>query len=222
MGLEKTIGYVFRNSDLLKQALTHRSLGAHNNERLEFLGDSILHWVVTQHLYQHFPKASEGDLTRMRARLVNGRQLSDIAERFQLQHHIQVGLGEKKGGTFLRDSILSDAVEALLGAIYLDSDLPTVQIRVLSWLADALVDISPKNVHKDPKTQLQEWLQARGYPLPTYEVIKTEGPPHEQRFTVKGSVAILSQSFESEAASKRIAEQQVAQQLLEVLLNHAS
>lgn len=217
MGLEQKLGYTFVEPKWLQQALTHRSFSSQHNERLEFLGDSILSWVITRYLYDHFPKATEGELTRMRASLVNGRQLGTIADAFQLQHDIQVGVGEKKGGTFLRESILADAVEALLGAIFLDSDLPTVEQVILRWWQEALQGVSPKTVKKDPKTQLQEWMQARGYPLPVYEVVKIEGPAHEQMFSIRAKVAILSQNFEAKAASKRLAEQQVAELVLKVL-----
>lgn len=215
--IEKKIGYVFKNAELLNLALTHRSKGHQNNERLEFLGDSILNFTVAEFLYHKFPKANEGDLTRLRASLVNGRRLLEIAERLHLSENILVGLGERKSGSFLRESILADAVEALLGAIYCDAGLEAAQSRIKMWLEEPLKTASPSQTLKDPKTALQEWLQARSYPLPVYEVVQISGPPHNQSFMVRGTLAILTETFEALAPSKRIAEQMVAKNFLEVL-----
>ena len=220
ISIEKKIGYVFQDADLLKLALTHRSKGHLNNERLEFLGDAILNCTVAQILYERFPKAKEGELTRLRASLVNSRRLLEIAERFRFTDDIMVGLGERKSGSFLRESILADVVEALIGAIYLDTGLEAAQNRIKAWWEEALKNVSPSNTLKDPKTALQEWLQARSYPLPVYEVVQVLGPPHDQSFVVRGTLAILTEPFEALAPSKRIAEQMVAEKFLEVL-NHA-
>lgn len=217
VSIEKTIGYVFQQADLLQLALTHRSKGHANNERLEFLGDALLNSTIAQILYERFPKANEGELTRLRASLVNARRLLEIAERFSLTKHVLVGLGERKGGTFLRDSIIADVVEALIGAIYLDAGLEIAQNKIKDWWREALQHVSLSNTLKDPKTALQEWLQARSYALPVYETVKIVGPPHDQSFVVRGTLSILNKTVEASAATKRIAEQKVAEQLLEVL-----
>ncbi len=211
------MGVTFLKPEGLELALTHRSRAARNNERLEFLGDSLLNWTVTELLYERFPKATEGQLTRLRAFLVNEAQLAMIAQRFDLSQEILVGTGERKSGGFLRDSILADAVEAIMGALYLDQGLLVAQHCIRAWLAPALADLSLETLSKDPKTALQEFLQARGHPLPQYELLSLEGPPHAQLITVSGSVTLLAQIFKAQASSKRIAEQKVAAQILEVL-----
>ncbi len=215
--LESALGYAFQNPALLTLALTHRSASVRHNERLEFLGDSVLHWTITQWLYHHFPKATEGELTRLRATLVNEDSLYQVAQTLQLSLHIVVGTGEKKSGGFLRISILADAVEALLGAIYLDSNFQTAEQCLLSWLKVPLAAASLDTLTKDYKTTLQEWLQARGYPLPNYALVQSFGPPHAPRFKVSCTVPVLMRTFLAEASSRKVAEQKVAEQVLEVL-----
>jgi ribonuclease-3 len=215
--LESALGHTFRDPALRTLALTHRSAGVRHNERLEFLGDSVLHWTITQWLYHHFPKATEGELTRLRATLVNEDSLYKIAQALQLSQHILVGTGEKKSGGFLRTSILADAVEALLGAIYLDSDFQTAEQCLRSWLKVPLAEASRETLTKDSKNTWQEWLQARGYPLPQYTLVQSFGPPHAPVFKVSCTVPVLMRTFLAEAPSRKIAEQKVAEQVLEVL-----
>ena len=176
--LSKKLGYQFIDQNLLKQALTHRSFKGAHNERLEFVGDSLLGMFVAEALYFAFPKATEGELTRMRSQIVKGQTLTAIAKEFDLSQWLRLGPGEMKSGGFRRDSILEDAVEAIIGAVYLDSDMDTCKQFVLSLVNDRLKKLDPKTAMKDPKTQLQEFLQSRKRPLPQYEVVETTGQAH--------------------------------------------
>ncbi|SVD29660.1 uncharacterized protein METZ01_LOCUS382514, partial [marine metagenome] len=176
--LQKNISYQFNNIDLLKQALTHRSVSKNNNERLEFLGDSILGCVISRELYQRFPLIDEGQLSRLRSNLVRGQTLAKLAKTINLSETLVLGQGELKSGGFRRESIQADAFEAILGAIFLDSDYLTVSSVVLKLYKDLLNDASPEDSLKDFKTQLQELLQKKGYSLPQYELIKTKGQDH--------------------------------------------
>jgi ribonuclease-3 len=215
----KTLGYTFKNSALLEQALTHRSVGHANNERLEFLGDSILNIVISQQLFHQFEYAKEGELTRLRSQLVNGASLAKIALDLKVDDFLHLGMGEKASGGHRRESILADTLEAIIAAIYLDSDMnmQTVQKCVLTWYASRLEKLSLKELVKDPKTVLQEWLQAHKYTLPVYTLIKTEGKAHEQIFHIQCDVNALSISVEGVALSRRIAEQIAAQKILALL-----
>ncbi|RUO74033.1 ribonuclease III [Pseudidiomarina sediminum] len=213
--LEKAFGYTFTNRDRLQQALTHRSAGAQHNERLEFLGDSVLGIIVSEALFEKFPKIDEGDLSRMRATLVCGRNLAKIAQRFNLGKHLLLGPGELKSGGHRRESILADAVEALLGAMYLESDLANCRDVVLRWFDEQLKTIQPGAGHKDPKTRLQEYLQARQLQLPVYDVVTIQGQAHNQRFTVSCSTELLAEPVLGSGTSRRKAEQQAAQLTLE-------
>ena len=179
------VDYLFNDADLLQQALTHRSAGRSNYERLEFLGDSILNMVVSTRLFELFPRAPEGDLSRMRARIVRGRTLSEMALRLGLGRHLNLGEGEMKSGGFRRSSILADALEAILGAIYLDGGYDACR-KVIEDLCDPLInDLPPAEELKDPKTRLQEWLQARARPLPAYTLLREEGADHAKMFHVQ-------------------------------------
>lgn len=213
-GLCRTLQYQFENPDLLETALTHRSLGASNNERLEFLGDSILNFVIAQALFENFPHATEGDLSRLRAALVKGDTLAEIASEMGLGAHLILGEGELKSGGFRRPSILADAVEALIGAIYLDASMDTVRNVVLAWYAKRLKNITVVGSEKDPKTLLQEWLQARKQPLPEYEVIQVQGESHNQLFTIQCQVKSVATPTVASATSRKSAEKEAASLML--------
>lgn len=199
------IGYQFNDQALLDLALTHRSFGAANNERLEFLGDAALNFIIGHAIYQRLPGTSEGDLSRYRASLVKGTTLAVIARELGLGDHLKLGGGEKKSGGHRRDSILADAVEAIIGAIYLDGGITPCEKTVLEWFSSRLDNLSETSL-KDPKTQLQEFLQARGRSLPVYEVIEVSGEAHNQHFTVECSVDGLSAPTRGEGSSRRAAE----------------
>ena len=215
--LYSRINYTFNKPKYLELALTHRSAKGEHNERLEFLGDSILSVVIADALYHQFPKVQEGDLSRMRSTLVRGQTLAQIAKDFQLGSCLRLGPGELKSGGFRRESILADAVEAIIGAIYLDSDIETCRQVVLGWYQDRLKEIKPGVGQKDPKTQLQEYLQGRKMPLPIYSVIATKGQAHNQEFTISCLVSGYKE-FIAKGTSRRKAEQSVAQIALDVLL----
>ena len=208
--LEKKIGYQFRDENFLKLALTHRSANGTHNERLEFLGDSILSFVVADELYHRFPKVDEGDMSRMRATLVRGHTLAELGREFQLGDYLFLGPGELKSGGFRRDSILADAVEAIIGGIYLDSDTEVIRGIILAWYKTRLDSIEPGVSQKDPKTRLQEYLQGRRKPLPTYTVTKIKGEAHNQEFTIECIVAGLDEPFIGKGSSRRKAEQSAA------------
>jgi ribonuclease-3 len=217
--LSKRLGYKFHNQELLLQALTHRSAKGMHNERLEFLGDSILGFAIAEQLFNQFPKESEGDLTRMRSSLVRGVTLAAMARDFKLGEHLILGPGEKKSGGHRRESILEDAVEAIIGAIYLDSDIETCKALVLKWFEARLAEIKPGITQKDPKTRLQEYLQARKIPLPLYEVIDIKGQSHNQEFTVQCTTEISVEDIVTKGTSRRKAEQAAAEKVLEMIAN---
>jgi len=215
--LEKRIAYTFTDFALLTQALTHRSaLGAHN-ERLEFLGDSILSFAISSDLYQRFPKVTEGDLSRMRATLVCGKMLAEIGREFNLGDCLILGPGELKSGGFRRDSIIADGVEAIIGAVFLDSDIDTVTALILSWFDSRLKTIQPGISQKDPKTRLQEHLQSRKQPLPVYEVLEIKGEAHNQQFTMACIIDGI-EAVQGKGTSRRKAEQIAAEKMLVALL----
>lgn len=218
--LEKQLGYHFGDINYPKQALTHRSFDSKQSyERLEFLGDALLGLVIGQFLYERYPKLDEGRLTRMRATLVRQETLVRIAEKLQLHRHVILGVGERKGGGRHRASILADCVEALIGAIYLDSNsLVTVQTCVLDWYGELLNNVDGTSVLKDAKSRLQEWVQAHKIALPHYELLQVEGNSPEQVFTVrcvidKIGIAPITES----GASRRIAEQKCAERMINQL-----
>ncbi|MDO4697404.1 MAG: ribonuclease III [Pasteurellaceae bacterium] len=215
--LQKKLGYQFTHLDYLKQALTHRSAATHNNERLEFLGDSILNFAIGKALYEKFPKANEGELSRMRAALVKEQTLAIVARQFELGEYLKLGAGELKSGGYRRESILSDCVEAIIAAIYLDSGIEQAKLHVYRWYEQLLNEMKPGEAQKDPKTRLQEFLQSRKLPLPTYEVIDIKGEAHNQTFKVSCKVEKVEQLFIGTGTSRRKAEQQAAQQVIEKL-----
>src|SRR3954468_3758111 len=182
--LQTRLGYNFQDAGLLQQALTHRSHSATHNERLEFLGDSVLNCVVASVLYERFASIDEGDLSRLRANLVKQQSLYEIAQKLELSQFLRLGEGEMKSGGFRRPSILADALEALLGAVYLDAGFVAMLGAVERLMGDRLESREGRPVNKDPKTALQELLQGRRLALPRYSVQRTEGEAHEQTFTV--------------------------------------
>jgi len=215
--LETSIGYSFEDRNLLGQALTHRSVGKIHNERMEFLGDAILDMVIAERLFAKFPAAAEGDLSRMRANLVNGQVLAEIAIEIGLGQYLNLGTGELKSGGKRRDSILADAIEALIAAVYLEGGLTDDEAVIERFYADRLEAKEICKRHKDSKTRLQEFMQARGLPLPNYCVTDISGEAHDQTFTVDCQVVLLSQSRSGTGKSKRIAEQKAADRILTIL-----
>jgi len=212
------IGHAFNDPGLLKQALTHRSAGSPNNERLEFLGDSIVNMMVAQALYERWPKADEGALTRARAELVREGALAVISRELQLGDRLILGPGEMKTGGHRRDSILADALEAVVAAIYLDAGFAVCQTVVLPWFLASMQALpATGKPEKDPKTRLQEWLQARQKALPLYELVSESGDDHAKTFRVRCGVTDPAVSTEGEGASRRLAEQQAAAAALEQL-----
>ena len=212
--LERRVGHKFANPELARQALTHRSYGTPHNERLEFLGDSLLNCAVANLLYERFPRLPEGDLSRLRAALVNQSTLSEVATRLALGDMLRLGEGELKSGGFRRPSILADAVEALLGALYLDAGFETVRAAVEQLLGERLEREEGLPVDKDPKTALQEHLQGRKLALPRYSVQRTEGEAHDQLFIVECRVDDLGLVASGQGPSRRTAEQAAAQSVL--------
>ncbi len=211
------IGHAFSDPALLKQALTHRSAGAPHNERLEFLGDSIVNMMAAEALYRRWPKADEGAMTRARAELVREGALAVIGRSLELGERLTLGPGEMKSGGHRRDSILADAVEAVVAAIYLDAGFEACRAVVLPWFS-ASIEALPASgrPEKDPKTRLQEWLQARQKALPQYELVSESGDDHAKHFRVRCK-ADPAASTEGEGASRRLAEQQAAAAVLEQL-----
>ena len=211
-------GHRFTDAGLLEQALTHRSASARHNERLEFLGDALLNLFVAEALYAHWPKADEGALTRARAELVRESTLAAIAREMALGERIVLGPGELKSGGHRRDSILSDTLEALIAAIYLDSDFATCRATVLPWFEAAIAALPPPHkVGKDAKTRLQEWLQGRQRPLPLYELVAESGDDHAKRFLVRCRLEAPDLQAEGEGSSRRAAEQVAAEGVLALL-----
>jgi len=215
--LRERLGYEPLDPALFQAALTHRSASGRNNERLEFLGDAVLNLVASDQLYRRHPAATEGDLSRLRARVVSAEPLADIAQALELGEALQLGSGELKTGGFRRQSILADALEALIGAIYLDRGLDAARAVVEPLLEPRIAAAPEPEALKDPKTRLQEWLQARGLPLPAYAVTGVSGQPHEQRFVVRCEVESLGAAASGDGSSRRRAEQEAARLLLERL-----
>ncbi|EIF44557.1 ribonuclease III [gamma proteobacterium BDW918] len=208
------IGYHFKDSELLTMAMTHRSFSAVNNERVEFLGDSLLNMIIAEALYLRFPDVDEGDLSRIRSLLVSGKTLATVAVEFELGRFLRLGAGEKNSGGQRRASTLADAVEALIGAIYLESGFEVCRERVLAWFAPRLASLNPEVSHKDPKTRLQEFLQGRKQPLPDYQLVETAGADHQQTFIVSCSISLLKSSVSASGSSRRKAEQAAAEKVL--------
>lgn len=213
----RALGYRFSDQDLLEQALTHRSASGSNNERLEFLGDSILGFVIANELYERFPVASEGQLSRLRASLVKRDTLAKLARQFALGDYLNLGPGELRSGGQARASILADALEAILAAIYLDSGYAITREVILNLFEARLRVLDLDAQQKDPKTRLQELLQARKLALPNYEIVETSGTPHDQVFVVRCSIDELDLVEQGTGSSRRRAEQEAASRLLQEL-----
>ncbi len=212
--LSQRLGYQFSNVELLQQALTHRSAAKQHNERLEFLGDGLLNALVGAALYGRRPRDDEGALSRLRASLVRESTLAGIARDFDLGAVLQLGESERKSGGHRRDSLLADALEAVLGAIWLDAGFDEAQRCCLRWFEGLMDALPDPELLKDAKTRLQEWLQARGRPLPQYAMLTASGPPHRRRFVVRVSAGDAALSAEAEGGSRREAEQRAAHALL--------
>ncbi len=214
--LELQIGYAFNNTRLLELALTHRSVGTDHNERLEYLGDSILGMIIAKKLYDMFPHSPEGDLTRMRSTLVREPTLAELAREFKLGTYLKLGPGERKTGGSRRDSLLADAVESIIGAMFIDTneDFHRVKSVVLKWFETRLKTINPDVNQKDPKSTLQELLQSRKIALPKYEVEQITGNDNDQTFYVSVQIDIVKEKFKGKGSSRRKAEQLAAQEAL--------
>lgn len=211
-------GHVFRDPALLERALTHRSAAAVHNERLEFLGDALVGAIVAEALYARWPKAAEGELTRARAELVRESSLAALARGLELGTRILLGPGEMKSGGHRRDSILADAFEAVVGAIYLDAGFDTCRAVVLPWFAAAIEALPPPHkLGKDAKTRLQEWLQARQLPLPVYTLLSESGEDHAKLFRTECALSDPPLRREGEAGSRRAAEQLAAEAVLQAV-----
>lgn len=211
--LQEKIAYVFSDQQLCLQALTHRSFGAHHNERLEFLGDAVLDFLITDIIYRHHSAATEGELSNMRAHVVRSEQLTKIGEMLCVGELLRLGAGEQQAGGRQRASLIANAVEAIIAAVYLDGGLPACSDVVQCLFAPVLDGLTPA-VGKDAKTTLQEYLQSRHLPLPVYALVAREGSDHNATFTMACTVAVLSQQETGLASSRKQAEQLAAKKIL--------
>ena len=216
--LAKQLGYQFKSTAILTQALTHRSYSGINNERLEFLGDGALNFIIANQLYQRFPKLPEGDLSRLRAALVKEATLSEIAFSLNIGDALKLGEGELKSAGWRRPSILADALEAIIGAVYVDGGFLAAEALVLKLYEERLAIIDPKIIDKDAKSQLQEYLQGKKMNLPDYNVVSIEGEAHAQTFKMECVIEKLKITAVGEGSSRRVAEQQAAQLALEKII----
>ncbi len=212
--VRERLGYQPRDLSLFRAALTHRSASGPNNERLEFLGDAVLNLLIAHRLYQAFPQAAEGDLSRLRARVVSREPLAEVALSLGLGEMLQLGSGELSSGGFRRQSILADALEALCGAVYLDGGLAAAEPVVARLFAPRIAALPQAEALKDPKTRLQEYLQSRSLTLPRYGILSIEGEPHEQTFEVSCEVPELGRRVQGRGSSRRRAEQEAAERML--------
>lgn len=213
----RQLNYTFADLQLVEQALTHRSAGGLNNERLEYLGDAILGFVIADSLYHHFPQASEGQLSRLRSTLVKRDTLAAVAREHKLGDYLNLGPGELRSGGHARASILADGMEAIFAAIYLDGGYSAIREVILSIFSDRIGELNLEDHQKDPKTRLQELLQSRKLELPSYQVIGINGDPHQQTFHVRCVVEHLQHEVEGSGPSRRKAEQDAAARLLSIL-----
>lgn len=211
------LGLTFSDPNLFSMALTHRSVGSRNNERLEYLGDSVLGFVIAQKLYESFPEAGEGALSRLRASLVNQNSLAELARQHNIGDYLILGSGELKSGGFRRDSILSDALEAIMGALLKDQGVEVCRQWILQLFSDKLAALKVDDWNKDPKTRLQELMQASRKPLPVYELVSMSGADHAQTFEVKCSVAVTQNTCNGVGISRKKAEQAAAENMLNLL-----
>lgn len=212
--LSKNLGYTFKDQSLLIAALTHRSMPKNNNERLEFFGDSIVNFIAAEIVYTQFEFANEGELSRLRTMLVRGITLASIAKELKIGEYLYLGIGEMRSGGSRRESILADALEAIIAAIYLDGGLEDCKTCVTRWFEPLVADLLTTKVKKDPKTELQEYLQANNIGLPLYEVVDITGKAHEQIFTVNCIIVEINQTATGKGTSRRRAEQQSAETML--------
>lgn len=212
--LQKRLGYEFQSPELLEAALTHRSVGAANNERLEFLGDGALNFIIAAEIFQRRETFSEGQLSRLRANLVRGETLAKIAREIELGECLVLGPGERKSGGFTRDSILADALEALVGAVYLESGFVATEKLIRHLFTTRLRELPSSEPVKDPKTRLQEYLQGRGISLPVYKLLETLGQAHAPRFCVRCEIEALELQVDQSGTSRRRAEQAAADEML--------
>ncbi|MEW8053046.1 MAG: ribonuclease III [Candidatus Thiodiazotropha sp.] len=213
----RELGYRFTDPQLMEQALTHRSAGGKNNERLEYLGDAILGFVIADELFNHFREATEGQLSRLRSSLVKRDTLAEVARGFNLGDYLHLGQGELRSGGQSRDSILADGLEAIFASIYLDGGYGSCRDVIQAIFLPRLSKMSLENQQKDPKTGLQEYLQAKRIELPSYEIVDIKGDPHNQLFTVNCTVIGLGRKATGEGASRRKAEQDAASKMLTLL-----
>jgi len=216
--LQRTLGYQFNQPALLAQALTHRSYANNNNERLEFLGDGVLNFIVAHQLFERFPKLPEGDLSRLRAQLVKEATLFEIAQTLKIGELLHLGEGELKSAGWRRPSILSDALEAIIGAAYLEGGFPAAQALVLKLYSEKLENINPASIEKDAKSKLQEYLQSKKIDLADYQVVSIAGEAHAQTFQVSCEIMKLKVKTQGEGTSRRNAEQQAAKLALDAIL----
>jgi ribonuclease-3 len=215
--LAQALAYEFRTPNLLQRALTHRSFGADNNERFEFLGDSVLNCIIAEALFVRYGELSEGALSRLRANIVRQNTLATVARKMELGHYLWLGEGERKSGGAARASILADALEAIIGAIHVDGGFDQARTVTLSLFADVLSSIDPTLSSKDSKTTLQEILQGRKLDLPVYELVATRGEAHAQEFDVDCLIPVLSIRCSGTGNSRRAAEQAAAAKAIEVI-----
>ena len=218
--IEKILNYHFNDNSLLELALTHRSFQGKNNERLEFLGDSILNFIIAELLFKKFNLLPEGDLSRLRSQLVKSETLSEIGILLQLGDYLILGEGELKSSGWRRPSILADSVEAIIGAVFIDGGISAASNLILGWFKDRIDSINPDNIQKDSKSVLQELLQGKKIPLADYNIVSIEGEAHCQHFRVSCSIPKLGLSIEGEGSSRKIAEQSAAEEILKKLKNN--
>jgi ribonuclease-3 len=219
--LSRRLGYTFADKTLLEAAVSHRSIGSKNYERLEFLGDAVLNFVIAAALFRKYSKAKEGELSRLRASLVNGETVAELAHELNVGDYLRLGVGELKSGGTNRESILADALEAIIGAIYLDAGFSVSEQHILQWYAPRLEKIVNVKIPKDPKTQLQEYLQAKQMALPEYKILNITGESHAQLFQVTCKISSPKYTSRGEGNNRRRAEQAAAQAML-VLLGERS
>ena len=219
--LRKTLGYEFKVRDLFRQALTHRSSPGASNERLEFLGDAVLDFVVSEAVYRLMPNADEGDLSRLRASIVKDTSLAERAKELGIGEHLILGSGERKSGGHRRESILADSLEALFGAVFLDRGFEAAAAMIQKVFSVQLQSLPDPDELRDPKTRLQEWLQARRMDLPDYELVSVSGKAHQQQFEVRCTIADLGTATTGYGSSRRNAEQHAAARMYDILTDTA-
>jgi ribonuclease-3 len=215
--LQAKLAYRFSDISLLSLALTHRSYSKKNNERLEFLGDALLNTTIAEYIFKHYPEEREGILSRLRASLVKGETLADIAREYCLSEYLIMGEGELKSGGFRRDSILADVVEALIGAIFVDASMQASQAFILRIFKDRLENLSIDKYLKDPKTRLQEILQSKQLPLPQYTIVDVQGESHDQAFTISCETKLYPDTMMATASTRRQAEKKAASKVLDFI-----